>query len=190
MRIDYLFSEVILRGHSRCSKHRPWGAHLSTNVAEIVAGTTAADRDFLTFYNFWIVPARLWREMPKRLAKTGQLQRDDCVRASWFFDIAINRFRRAKRFVNDAVRSEHVSTFRLRPVFGRFAVKLQEKNWSMPSDVITIVILFVFVQTVRSDHIKGGISAECFEKIAEIDTSIGCWCVCVRITLGFHGHRR
>src|SRR6267142_2493250 len=154
MWIGYLFSEVILGGHSRCGKHRPWGTHLPTSVTNIMAGTTAADRDFLTFYNFWIVPARIWRETPKRLAKTGQLQRDDCVWASWFFDIAINRFRRAKRFVNDAVGSEHVSTFRLRPVVGRFAVKLQEKNRSMPSNVITIVILFVFVETGRCDHIK------------------------------------
>ncbi len=57
-------------------------------------------------------------------------------------------------------------------------------------NIITIVILFSSVGTVRTDHIKGGVSAECLEKIADIDTSVSCRRVCVWITLGFHGHRR
>jgi hypothetical protein len=68
--------------------------------------------------------------------------------------------------VNDAVWSELCSVLSRWPVVGRFTVKLQQKNRSMPGDVITIVILFVFVDTVRSDHIKGSVSAECLEKIA------------------------
>jgi hypothetical protein len=79
---------------------------------------------------------------------------------------------------------------RLRPVVGYFAVKLQEKNRSMPGDVITIIILLIFVETVRSDDIKGLVSAKRFEKIADIDTGVSCRCVRVWITLCFHGHRR
>src|SRR5260221_6233083 len=45
-------------------------------------------------------------------------------------------------------------------------------------------------QNTRSDHIKGGVSAERLEKITDIDTSVSCWGICVRIALGFHGNRR
>src|SRR5258708_11175765 len=69
-------------------------------------------------------------------------------------------------------------------------IKLQEKDRPMPGDVITIVILLLSVRTLRSDHIKGGVSAERLEKITNIDTSVSCWGICVRIALGFHGNRR
>ena len=55
----------------------------------------------------------------------------------------------------------------------------------MPGDVITIVISLASVGAVRTDHIRGSVSAECLEKIADIDTSVGGRCVGVWITLGF-----
>ena len=60
----------------------------------------------------------------------------------------------------------------------------------MARDVITIVVLFVCVQTVRSNHIKGSVSTECFKMIPDIDTGIGCRRVCVRIALRFYRYRR
>ena len=65
---------------------------------EIVAGNTTAYRNFLAFHHFWIVLAFLWREKPERLVEAGQFERGDCGRASWFFDLAVDRFRRAKGF--------------------------------------------------------------------------------------------
>src|SRR5258708_10788953 len=69
-------------------------------------------------------------------------------------------------------------------------IKLQEKDRPMPGDVITIVILLLSVRTLRSDHIKGAVSAERLEKVTDIDTSVSCRGICVRIALGFHGYRR
>ena len=84
--------------------------------------------------------------------------------------------------MNDAVGSEDCSVpggparFRRMadpwPVIGQTTIKFQEKNGSMSGDVVTIVILFVFVQTVRSDYINRGISAECLEEIADIDARL------------------
>jgi hypothetical protein len=42
----------------------------------------------------------------------------------------------------------------------------------MLGDIITIIILSVSVETVRSDYVKGSVSAARLVKIAEIDTSI------------------
>jgi hypothetical protein len=64
---------------------------MPTHVAESVAGTTTAYRDFLAFYDFRIVPARLRRETPHGLAETGQLKRDDSVQAPWLFDVVEGR---------------------------------------------------------------------------------------------------
>ena len=65
-------------------------------VPEIVAGNTTTYRDFLAFHHFRIAPAFLRREKPERLAEAGQFKRGDCGRASWFFDVSVDRFRRAK----------------------------------------------------------------------------------------------
>ena len=89
--------------------------------------------------------------------------------------------------MNDAVGSKQVSLLRFGPVGGGFIIELQEKNRSMSGDVITIVILFVSPNTIRTDHLKGGVIAECREEIAEIDTRVSCRCICVQITFGFYG---
>jgi hypothetical protein len=49
----------------------------------------------------------------------------------WFLDVSVDRFRRAKRFVNDAVGPDHVSMLRAWPLVGRFSIKLQHKNRPM-----------------------------------------------------------
>ena len=102
--------------------------------------------------------------------------------------------------MNNAIGSEHCSVVhgparagRLTdcwPVVRRVTIKFQEKYRSMARDVITIVVLFVCVQTVRSNHIKGSVSTECFKMIPDIDTGIGCRRVCVRIALRFYRYRR
>jgi hypothetical protein len=84
--------------------------------------------------------------------------------------------------VDDTIGSEHCSVIhglaragRLTdrwPVVGLVTIKFQEKNWPMASDVITVVVLFLSIQTVRSDHIKGSVSTECFKKIPDIDSCI------------------
>src|SRR6478672_8967879 len=92
--------------------------------------------------------------------------------------------------MNDAVGSKLISLLAMWPITRHVTVKLQEKNRSMFGDVITVVVLFGSIETIRSDHIKGGVHAERLEEIADIDTSVGRRCICVRITVGFHGHRR
>jgi hypothetical protein len=78
--------------------------------------------------------------------------------------------------VNDAVGTKRWSVLPKRPVIGQVTIKLEEKNWSMLGNVVTIVILFVVVQRVRPDHIKGSVSTECIKKIADINTGIRCRC--------------
>jgi hypothetical protein len=154
-RIGYLFSEVIPRVHSALGKHRPGGATLSplsaAGVTEIVAGNTATNRDFLTLQYFRVVSALLWGETPERLVEAGQFEREHSGRGPWLFDVAVDRFGRAKRFMNDAVWSEP-TVLCTGPVGGRFTIKLQEKDRPMSGDVITIVILLLTVRTLRSDH--------------------------------------
>ncbi len=97
---------------------------MSASITELVAGNTAAYRDFLTFHDFRIVPAPLWCETPERLSEASQLKRGDSVRDPWFFVVAVDRFRRAKRFVNDAVGSKPASVLRIWPVGGWFTIEL------------------------------------------------------------------
>jgi hypothetical protein len=116
---------------------------------------TAIFRPFTTSGSF---PPLLWGETPERLVEAGQFERDDSGRVPWLFDVAVDRFGRAKRFMNDAVWSDPTALCTGK-VGGRFTIKLQEKDRPMPGDVITIVILLLIVRTLRSDHIKGGVSA-------------------------------
>src|ERR1700751_3928083 len=142
MWIGYIFSEVILGVHSTLGKCRPRGTRrMPAHVTESVAGTTTAYRDFLAFHDFRIVPAFLWREAPQRLDKVRQLKRVDCGHVPWLFDVAIDSFRRTKRFVNDAVGSKPAPVLRVWPVGGGFIIKFEQKNRSMPAEVVTIVIL-------------------------------------------------
>ena len=103
---------------------------LPTNITNSVAGTTGSYRDFLTFQNFRIVLALLWRETPKRLAEIGKLKRHDRVRASRFFDVAVDLFHGSKGFANDAVRTKRCSVLPRRPFIRQVTIKLEEKNWS------------------------------------------------------------
>src|SRR6201984_3893080 len=107
-----------------------------------MAGTTAADRDFFAFYNFWIIPVLFWPETAQRLAETGQLKGDDSVHAPWLFDVAVDCLRRAKRFVNNAVGTEHGPVLRLRPVIGYLVIELQKKNGAMLAETITNIVFF------------------------------------------------
>src|SRR4029077_9561314 len=70
-------------------------------LTKLVTGNTTTSRDFLAFCDFRIVCAPLWREMSQRLGEAGQFKRGDCGRVPWFFDVAVDRFRRGKLFVND-----------------------------------------------------------------------------------------
>ena len=94
--IDYSLSESILGGHRCRGQHRPIGSYMPSGVTELVTGNTTTYRDFLAFDDFRIVCAPLCRETPERLGEAGQFKRGDCGRASWFFDVAVDRFRRAK----------------------------------------------------------------------------------------------
>ena len=64
-------------------------------LLEIVAGNTTTDHNFLAFDDLRIVCALLCREMSKQLVEAGQFERGDSGRVSWFFDVAVDRFRRA-----------------------------------------------------------------------------------------------
>jgi hypothetical protein len=97
MWIGYIFSKVILGVQNALGKHPPRGiSPTSASVTELVAGNTAADRNFLTFHNFRIVPALLRCKTPKRSVEVGQLESGDSVRDPWFFDVALDCFRRLK----------------------------------------------------------------------------------------------
>jgi hypothetical protein len=99
----------------------------------------ASYRDFLTFQNFRIVLALLRRETPQRLAVTGKLKRYDRVRASRFFDVAVDLFHGSKGFVNDAVGTKRCCVLSGRPIIGQLTIKLEEKNWSMLGDVAELL---------------------------------------------------
>jgi hypothetical protein len=149
MWIGYIFSEVILGRRSALGKLLPRVTRpMTASATELVAGNTAADRDFLAFHDFRIVSALLWRETPERLGEARQFKRSDSGRESWFFAVTVDCFLRGKRFVNDAVRSKPASVLRIWPVGRRFTIELQEKNWSMPGEIITIIIL-LYIALVR-----------------------------------------
>jgi hypothetical protein len=139
---------------------------MSASVTKLVARNTGVHRDFLAFHNLWIVVALFRHEPPERLSEVGKFKRGDCGRGSRLFDVAVDLFRKDKRFVNDAIGAEPASMLRIWPVGRHSTIELQEKNRSMPGDVITIIILFFSVGTVSTNHIKGGVRAKCVEEIA------------------------
>ena len=97
MWIGHKFSETILGGHSGRGEHIPRGVSPTpTCLTEFVTGNATTYGDFLAFYDFRIVCAPFWRETPERLGEGGQFKRGHCGRVSWFFDVAVDRFRRAK----------------------------------------------------------------------------------------------
>src|ERR1700756_5073164 len=97
MWICYIFSKVIPGVQNALGKHPPRGiSPMSASVTELVAGNTAADRNFRTFHHFRIVPGLLRRKTPKRLVEVGQLKSGDSVRDPRFFDVAVDCFRRLK----------------------------------------------------------------------------------------------
>ena len=68
---------------------------MATRITGVMTGNTTTDHNFLAFDDLRIVCALLCREMSKQLVEAGQFERGDSGRVSWFFDVAVDRFRRA-----------------------------------------------------------------------------------------------